>query len=264
MSTMTGVFVTSIISISPNFKPYHSKSTFTSFDAVQRVIEAYRVFITQQTLDPTRQTIPIAIRPDMDNTYIGNPQSLSGLSDVQRYTMAIHWLGAGANLITGSDETTRDTLGYMLMYDEEATALATFTATYPMQPRNPTGSPTVGGSDALALQAWIAGPSPDGTAVVVLANYGSDSYLSKRESACVALGTCPTGSSEELVTIPLTALGIGAGMENGADAWDVRRVWGGGGSGGPDHTDVGNWTDTAYCNLGPGESVLYKFTKVGG
>ena len=141
--------------------------------------------------------------------------------------MAIHWIGAGANIITGSDQTTRDTLGYMLMYDEEAMAIAAFTATYPMQPRNPTGSPTVGGSDALQLQAWIAGPSPDGTAVVVLANYGSDSYLSKRESGCIALGTCPGESSQQLVTIPLTALGIGAGMENGADAWDVRRVWGG-------------------------------------
>lgn len=256
-----GLLVTSLLSMLPKLICCLSKSTFTSFGAVQRVIEAYRVFITQQTLDPTRQTTPIAIRPDMDNTYVGNPQSLSGLSDVQRYTMAIHWIGAGANLITGSDQTTRDTLGYMLMYDEEAMSLAAFTAAYPMQPRNPTGSPTVGGSDSLQLQAWIAGPSPDGTAVVVLANYGPDSYLSKRENACVALGTCPTGSSEQLVTIPLTALGIGAGMENGANTWDVRRVWGGGGSGGPDHTDIGTWTDTAYCNLGPGESVLYKFTK---
>lgn len=65
---------------------HHGASTFTSFAAVQRIIESYRVFITQQTLDPTRQTTPIAIRPDMDmdNTYIGNPQSLSGLSAVQR------------------------------------------------------------------------------------------------------------------------------------------------------------------------------------
>ena len=122
--------------------------------------EAYRVFITQQTLDPTRQTTPIAMRPDMDNTFVGNPQSLSGLSDVQRYTMAIHWIDTGANIITGSDQTTRDHLGYMLMYDEEAMAIAAFTTTYPMQPRNPTGSPTVGGSDALPLQAWIAGDSP--------------------------------------------------------------------------------------------------------
>ena len=93
--------------------------------------------MTQQTLDPTRQTTPIAIRPNMDNTYIGNPQSLSGLSAVQRYTMAIHWIGAGANLITGLDQTTRDTLGYMLTYDDGAMALVVFTATYPMQPRNP-------------------------------------------------------------------------------------------------------------------------------
>ena len=88
--------------------------------------------------------------------------------------------------------------------------------------------------------------------MVVLANYGSDAYLSKRESGCVALKSCAAGISEELVSVPLTALGIGAGMENGADAWDVRRVWGGTGSGGPDHTDIGNWTETPDCNLGSG------------
>ena len=114
-------------------------------------------------------------------------------------------------------------------------------------------------------------PGPDGAAAVVLANCGSDSSLAKRGSACVALGTCPADGSAQLVTIPLTALGIGTGtgMDNGAEAWvvwgvwGVWEVWGGGGSGGPDHTDVGNWTDTAYFNLGPGESVLYMFTKVG-
>lgn len=202
----------------------------------------------------------------MDNIYTGNPSSLSGLTDIQRYTQAIHWIGAGANLITGSDQTTRDTLGYMLMYDPEAVDIAAFTATYPMQPKNPTGSSTVGGSDATQLQAWIAGPSPDGVAVVVLANYGADSSLGKRESGCVALDDCPGDSSDgvELVTISLTALGIGAGMQYGSDGgWTVRRVWGGGGSGGADHSDIGVWNDTVYCNLGPGESVLYKFTKVG-
>ena len=40
----------------------------------------------------------------------------------------------------------------------------------------------------------------------------------KCESSFVALGSCAAGSSEELVSIPLTALCIGAGMGNGADA----------------------------------------------
>ena len=62
--------------------------------------------------------------------------------------------------------------------------------------------------------------------MVVLANYGFDAYLSKRESGCVALRNCAAGRSEELVSIPPTVLGIGAGMENGADAWDARSVWG--------------------------------------
>ena len=75
----------------------------------------------------------------------------------------------------------------MLMYDEEATALAAITATYPMQPRSPTGWHTVGGLDAIQLQAWIAGPSPDGIAVFVLANYVSGAYLSKRKKFLVSL-----------------------------------------------------------------------------
>ena len=153
--------------------------------------------------------------------------------------MAIHWIGAGANVITGSDPTTRDTLGYVLMYDEEATALAATTATYPMQPRSPTGWPTVGGLDAVQLQAWIASPNPDGIAVVVLANYTSGAYLSKREIPCIALETGLPDDQKQLVTIPLTALGIGAGMEDGADAdaWYVRRVWEGAEGGVLDHTD---------------------------
>jgi alpha-galactosidase len=91
----------------------------------------------------------------MDNTFVGNKASISGLSDVQRYTQAIHWLGAGANLITGSDLTRIDTLGNELLFDLEALNAAAFTANYPIQPRNP-GS---GGNDAKQLQAWIAGPN---------------------------------------------------------------------------------------------------------
>ena len=219
---------------------------------MQRTIEAYRVFITQQTLDPTRRTVPITIRPDMDNTYLGNSQRPSGLSDVQRYSMAIHWIGAGANLITGSDQTTRDQLGYNLTYDSEAMDIAAFTATYPMQPRNPSGWGTLGGSASMQLQAWIAGPSSDGVAAVVLANYGPDEG---------AGGFALDWDGVHLVSIPLPDLGIGPGMPHGADAWFVRRVWGGGGSGGSDHTDDGIVTNSISCELGPGESVLYKLTK---
>jgi len=52
---------------------------------------------------------------------------LLGLSDVQRYSMAIHWIGAGANLITGSDLTHLDELGRKLLYDEEVMGVADFT-----------------------------------------------------------------------------------------------------------------------------------------
>lgn len=93
------------------------------------------------------------IRPDMDSTYIGNPQSFSGISDVQRYSMAIHWIGAGANLVTGSDQTTRDSLGYELMYNEEAMTIADFMSQWLMQPRNPSGWGIAGAGASMQLQA---------------------------------------------------------------------------------------------------------------
>lgn len=105
----------------------------------------------------------------------------------------------------------------MLKYDdEEATAQVAFTATYPIQPRNPTGSPIVGASDALQLRAWIAGPGSDGTAAVVLANCGSDSSLAKRGSACVALGTLSNGRFSA----------AGNHSADGAGDWDWDGEWG--------------------------------------
>ena len=149
-------------------------STFVSGQTVQRAIEHYRSFINQQTEDSSRQGHGIMIRPDMDSTYIGNPQSLSSISDVQRYSMAIHWIGAGAgaNRVTGSDQTTRDLLGYELMYNEEAMTIADFMSQRLMQPRNPSGWGIAGAGASMQLQAWIAGPNEQGTAVAILANYG--------------------------------------------------------------------------------------------
>ena len=61
---------------------------------------------------------------------------------------------------------------------------------------------------------------------------------------------------DHLASISLMDLGLGAGT------WSIRRVWGGGGRGGEDHT--GPWTADAKIEswLGPGESVMYKLQKV--
>ena len=99
---------------------------FTQWSTVQRAIENYRIFINQQVLDESRWNQPIMIHPDMDNVYVDR-SDVSGLSDVQRYSMAIHWIGAGANLITGSDLTHLDELGRKLLYDEEVMGVADFT-----------------------------------------------------------------------------------------------------------------------------------------
>jgi len=224
-----------------------------NFATVQRAIENYRIFINQQAEDTSRHGKGIRIRPDMDNTFVGNPQSLSGLSDVQRYTVASHWVGAGANLITGSDLTHLDALGKELLFSEEATYVADFTSQWPMQPRNPAGWGTPGAGDAMQLQAWISGPNEDGTAVVVVANYGPD----------LGQGGFNTNwGGVHNVSITLDDLGIGPSRPNGAKIWSVRRVWGGGGSGGADHTGPWNVTGKIDTLVGPCESVLYKLQKL--
>lgn len=228
-------------------------STQVSWATVQRAIEAYRVFITQQTLDPSRQGVGIQIRPDMDNIYIGNPSEVSGLSEVQRYSVAIHWIGAGANYITGSDLTNVDSLGMELLYNEEAMGAAAITSQWPMQPRNPEGWGTPGGAASMQLQAWIAGPDEDGVAVVVLTNLGPDEGQG-------GFGTNWGGVHN--VSISLSDLGIGSACKYGGKIWSVRRVWGGGGHGGPDHTGPWNITSVIESWLGPYESVLYKLQKM--
>lgn len=62
----------------------NKKDTLTAWSTVLRTIDYYRQFINEQTV-PARQGKPIMIRPDMDNTYIGNAASISGLSDVQYF-----------------------------------------------------------------------------------------------------------------------------------------------------------------------------------
>jgi alpha-galactosidase len=228
------------------------QSTLVSFSTVQRAIEQYRSFINQQEEDPTRQGKPIHIRPFMDNMYTGNTQSLTGLTDQERYTVFIHWVGAGADLITGSDLSKIDTLGQELLYDPETLAVADFTANYPMQPKNPYGTTQPGSQAAEQLQAWIAGPDTNNqNAVVVLANYGPDQGQG-------GFGSNLQGT--QFVNVSLGLLGIAPGQPNGQPSWNVRRVLGGGGQGGSDHTDLGSTSSFIASSLGPGESVMYKLT----
>ncbi|KAJ4147652.1 hypothetical protein LMH87_002162 [Akanthomyces muscarius] len=147
-------------------------STFVRWATVQRAIENYRQWIVAALDIFNDGGNKLRVRPDLDNLYAGNADSVTGVSDAQRRTIMTHWIAAGANLITGSDLTRLDDLGLELLTNEDALAVADFAATYPVQPRNPG---TGGGQEAKQLQAWIAGPEPaSGRAVVVLANYGPD------------------------------------------------------------------------------------------
>jgi alpha-galactosidase len=234
------------------------ESSLTAWWTVLRTIDYYRQFIVEQT-QPDRQNETIMIRPDMDNMFVGNPADLSGISDVQRYSVAIHWVGAGANLLFGSDQTNLDALGRKLQNDRAVygpNGVAAFTAQYPMQPRNPTGSGIPGNNEAMQLQAWVAGPDDSGSkAVVVLANYGPDPCLEDDSGCTPTYGTAFL--NEHLVSARLDDLGIGRVSK----AWNVTRVWGGGGTAGADGGQF-TITDKIEATLGPGESALYVLTKL--
>ncbi|GAM90402.1 hypothetical protein ANO11243_084450 [Dothideomycetidae sp. 11243] len=143
-----------------------ASSTLTQWSTVQRAVENYRQWIVAGLTDLD----VLHVHPDMDNLFVANDPTVDGISTVQQQTMVSHWIGAGANLMLGDDLTRLTSAGRGLLTNPAAQAVAAFTAQYPMQPRNP----GTGGQDAKQLQAWIAGPSLSGEAVLVLANYGPD------------------------------------------------------------------------------------------
>ena len=140
----------------------------TQWSTVQRAIEQYREYILQVG---NESSSILTIYPDMDNLFVGNNASRSGLTDNQRQTVMSHWIGAGANLIIGSNMTELDSYGLALLTNELALKIANnFTAKYPMRPTQGNRNPSRGRQG----QVWIAGPADDSdSAVVVVANYGN-------------------------------------------------------------------------------------------
>lgn len=181
----------------------YGQNTFVAWREVQRAIDNYRQYISLQK----QRKIPITIYPDMDNLFVGNPENVTGVSDTQRYTIMNHWLGAAANLVIGSDLTTLDDLGIKLLTSLQSAQAADFFAQYPMQPRNP----GTGNNLAQQLQAWIAGPTKDKTAYVLIANYGPDQ----------GSGGFYTGmTGVQPVTVSLSDLGV-------KGKWTFTDVWNG-------------------------------------
>ncbi|CAF0830400.1 unnamed protein product [Adineta steineri] len=140
----------------------------TQWPTVQRAIEQYREYILQVS---DGHTTILTIYPDMDNLFVGNNASFSGLTDNQRQTVMSHWIGAGANLIIGSNMTDLDNYGLALLTNKRAQEIANnFTTKYPMLPTQGNNNPSHGRQG----QVWIAGPSDDSnTAMILVANYGN-------------------------------------------------------------------------------------------
>jgi alpha-galactosidase len=206
-----------------------NQPSFVAWATVQRAFDNYRQWIVAglEFFDH------LAIYPDMDNLLIGNNATTSGITDAQRQTVMTHYIGAGANLILGSDLTNLDKFGVNLITNKAAQDVAAFTAQYPIQPRNP----GTGGQDPKQLQAWIAGPAANGKAVVVLANYGPD----------LGQGNFSTTiSGVESVSASWQDLGI-------KGTYRVHDVW--------NNKDLGNQKSGVQAKLGPGESVLLTLTR---
>ncbi|KAI1641295.1 glycoside hydrolase superfamily [Biscogniauxia mediterranea] len=201
-------------------------ATFVAWETVQRAIDNYRQYITTVS----QYGFSLTTYPDMDNLYVANEASITGVTDEQRQTIMTHWLGAGANLLLGSDLTKIDEFGLNLLTNPRALEVADFTARYPMQPRNP----GTGESSPQQLQAWIAGPDATGFAVVVIANYGPNQGQ---------VGWETSQSGVQTVNVSLADIGI-------AGTYDVVDVW----------ADTHFAVDSSGFNvqLDEGQSVLYQ------
>jgi alpha-galactosidase len=208
-----------------------NEDTFIEWATVQRAIENYRDFISR-VVNATTEPVT-TIYPDMDSLFVGNGEAITGVTDSMRQTIATHWIGAGANLITGSDMTKIDELGVRLLTDKNAMEVADSTAKYPMQPRNP----GTGRNDSKQLQAWIAGPDDSGNAVVVLVNYGPDEGQG-------GFGTKIEG--KQLVKATFSDLGI-------SGKFGVKNVWTG--------EDMGTMDNEVSATLDAGESLLLKLAR---
>ncbi|XXG98462.1 hypothetical protein Hte_004786 [Hypoxylon texense] len=204
------------------------QSTFVSWETVQRAIDNYRQYITTVMQYNTTLTT----YPDMDNLFVGNPASISGVTDDERQTIMTHWIGAGANLIIGSDLTNLDDFGLNLLTNTNAMAAADFTARHPIQPRNP----GTGNNSSQQLQAWIAGPDASGTAMVVITNYGPDQGQG-------GFGTSLAGT--QTVNVSWDDLGI-------SGTFNVRDIWA--------NEDRGAESSGFSVQLDDGQSVLYELT----
>lgn len=209
-----------------------SEKVFIAWATVQRAIENYRDFISR-IVNASEEPVT-TIYADMDSMYVGNEETITGVSDAMRKTIATHWVGAAANLITGSDMTRIDQLGLQLLTNEAAMEVADFTAKYPMQPRNP----GTGRNDSKQLQAWIAGPNASATAIVVLANYGPDQGQG-------GFGTKVEGP--QFVKATWADLGI-------TGSYCVEDIW--------SKNDLGTSANEVSATLDAGESLLLKLTPV--
>jgi alpha-galactosidase len=243
------------------------QTELVSFATVQRAIERYRVFVNSlaQSLVNGGAQHAVRIRPDMDNTFLANNITLSGLHDAQRWTMAMYWIGAGANLFEGGDLTQVDALGRTLLSDPAVHGSGGITdqfADHPMQPRNPhvagnTCKPhwafVAGGGQPQQLQAWIAGPNAVGDSLVIVSNLGPDERPIKG-------GTFQTEcKGSHTLSISFAELGLPAASAgyNVSVVWDGRDM-----DGVLVAREVASTEVTA--KLGPWESVMYKLTRMAG
>lgn len=180
----------------------YGEDVFVGMPNVQRAIENYRQFVNLQLVDHK----PVTLRGNLDNLFVGNPASTTGVTDNQRITLMSLWIGASSNLLIGSDMTNLDSLGRYLITSRPSIDAAEFCAEYPMQPRNP----GTGSNQARQLQAWIAGPDRAGNAYALLTNLGPNHGDG---------GYMTVGGGQQNVSITLTDLGLRGHRYTATDVW---------------------------------------------
>ena len=185
----------------------------------------------------------------------------------QRLTMAMHWIGAGANIFEGGDLAQMDNLGEQLLYDPRIYATGGVVERFnmhPMQPRNPkpaVGCPShwpwrAGGGNPQQLQAWIAGPNTVGDALVILSNLGPD------EHPRTGPGKTGTFMTQCMGTLRLQISFRELGLEVGNSSYHVSIVWDGRRQRRQAITAQPLDSEALVQELGPWESIMYTLSKV--
>jgi len=222
-----------------NSAPGDGTSTIISWFAVQRAVEAMRIYISLLIEDGR----PLKGHPDLDNVSIGNRNFLNQLSEAQRRTYFSFWIVTGVPIYLGDDLNLLDPAFLSQLTNKEVNDIhsdwtSTISPAVFVNPNDGSRNPSQG-------QIWVAGPFGDTDEVIVmLANMD----CTQEDNHFPVPWQCEKNNGETLnVVATFDKLQLQGSYCN-------RDVWAG--------QDTGRADTQISRELGAGESVIFRLTPV--